>query len=397
MGKYQFSIIMLGDFQIYMNGKLVSEVVCRSKKAKNLLQYLLYFHHLVPAEELFHVFWADTDNPKNALKVLVHRLRTFLIQGGVPENVECIIQRQGGYAWNPALETEIDTERFLACFRDATSGQLDRNHQAQVAALGLSLYKGKFLDEAESWMDAPSAELHQSYLKLVHIMCTFYQEEGQSEELVNLCQQALQYNPLDEAINRELIVGLLACGRSQQALEQYRYVTNAYFDAFGVQVSEELRAVYQYILDAEEASRLDIDSIGEQLEEKTPGAGAFVCEYNIFRELYRIEARCLDRYGGRIYLGLLTISATHREQINDTVLSRQMAVLLEVARNSLRRGDIISQFSESQYVLLLPTVTYESGMMVLDRIRNNFKQQNPRSPIVILGRLRPLRALDSNT
>jgi hypothetical protein len=174
-------------------------------------------------------------------------------------------------------------------------------------------------------------------------------------------------------------------------------VTNAYFDAFGVQVSEELRAVYQYILDAEEASRLDIDSIGEQLEEKTPGAGAFVCEYNIFRELYRIEARCLDRYGGRIYLGLLTISATHREQINDTVLSRQMAVLLEVARNSLRRGDIISQFSESQYVLLLPTVTYESGMMVLDRIRNNFKQQNPRSPIVILGRLRPLRALDSNT
>ena len=95
-------------------------------------------------------------------------------------------------------------------------------------------------------------------------------------------------------------------------------------------------------------------------------------------------------------MGLLTISATHREQINDTVLSRQMAVLLEVARNSLRRGDIISQFSESQYVLLLPTVTYESGMMVLDRIRNNFKQQNPRSPIVILGRLRPLRALDSN-
>ncbi len=44
----------------------------------------------------------------------------------------------------------------------------------------------------------------QSYLKLVHIMCTFYQEEGQSEELVNLCQQALQYNPLDEAINQLL-------------------------------------------------------------------------------------------------------------------------------------------------------------------------------------------------
>ena len=38
----------------------------------------------------------------------------------------------------------------------------------------------------------------------------------------------------------------------------------------------------------------------------------------------------------------------------------------------LRAGDVVARYSGSQYVVLLPTCTYESGKMVLKRIEDNF-------------------------
>ena len=326
----------------------------------------------------------------------MHRLRTALQQGGVPADIDCIIQRQGGYEWNPALALSVDIDRFEASYREATSGQVDGDRQAQLLTLGIQLYRGRFLADGELWMAAPAEILHNAYRKMVQLMCTLYHEQGNMEELVALCQAALHHDPVDEMLSRELIAGLLACGRSQDALSHYHHITDLYYNQLGIQVSEELRELYQHILETEGDVDLDIDSIRDKLEEKTPCTGAFVCEYGIFKDLYRIQARCLDRYGGRVFLALLTVSSAHRDHLNPRVLARQMGMLLETVCTSLRKGDVIARFSASQYVLLLPTVTYESGMLVLERIRTNFRREYPKSPVVILGKLRPLKPMDED-
>ncbi len=70
-----------------------------------------------------------------------------------------------------------------------------------------------------------------------------------------------------------------------------------------------------------------------------------------------------------------------------------MKTLMETARASLRKGDILAQFSASQCVLLLPTVTYESGRAVLMRIQERFSRLCSPEKVTVDGKLRPIRPI----
>ena len=51
-----------------------------------------------------------------------------------------------------------------------------------------------------------------------------------------------------------------------------------------------------------------------------------------------------------------------------------MPHLVETLKKSLRPGDAVAQFSDSQYVILLSACTYEGGMLVANRIISKFYQ-----------------------
>ena len=67
-----------------------------------------------------------------------------------------------------------------------------------------------------------------------------------------------------------------------------------------------------------------------------------------------------------------------------------MQNLLGVIRSSLRRGDVASRCSVSQYILLLPQANYENSCMVCDRIVKAFGRQYPHSPAVLRFSVQPL-------
>ena len=94
----------LGRFEIYVDDQLVSGQIGRSKKLKHLAEYLILNHHrAVPNDEIIEALWPNEEskNPRNALKILVHRLRTTLAAGGAPQDMEFIIARQRSCRWNP--------------------------------------------------------------------------------------------------------------------------------------------------------------------------------------------------------------------------------------------------------------------------------------------------------
>ena len=52
-------------------------------------------------------------------------------------------------------------------------------------------------------------------------------------------------------------------------------------------------------------------------------------------------------------------------------------------RTSLRKGDVVSQFSASQFALLLPMDSKESGALVMERIKKNFYKRYSRSNVIL--------------
>lgn len=61
---------------------------------------------------------------------------------------------------------------------------------------------------------------------------------------------------------------------------------------------------------------------------------------------------------------------------------------------SLRRGDVVTRFSPTQYLLLMSALTFENGQMVLRRIRHSLKKNYPRSPLKITASLQPIDPLN---
>ncbi|MDO4270931.1 MAG: BTAD domain-containing putative transcriptional regulator [Eubacteriales bacterium] len=392
--QHEISACLLGEFSIAVDGSTVSGPLTHSKKLRGVAQYLLlHADRPVSHTELYEAFWPGekSANPRAALKTLMHRLRGALVEGGAPETVQFFVVQQGTYQWNPALRADIDVNEFERLWQELQSGGLRQAQRIARLQRMTALYRGRLLNDTELWMIAPAAYLHGCYLKAVNELCELLFETDRQDEIVTVCRAALRFDELDESLNIRLIHALVATGRTQEAMAQYQHVTELCYDEFGVQVSDELRALYRKIARAEQATELDVDNVRDSLEEKTGPSGAYVCEYGIFQDIYRIEERCLSRYGGRIFLGLLTVTDAYCDQPEQPVLAKAMDQLLTAARTSLRNCDVVARFSPAQYVLLLPTVTYETGQMVLERIRKAFRRLNPRSPVVLSCKLRPLR------
>ena len=106
--------------------------------------------------------------------------------------------------------------------------------------------------------------------------------------------------------------------------------------------------------------------------------GAFICDYEIFKNMYRLKARDASRSGRAIFIGLITLTDMCGHLPKKELLCIAMEKLLDSIHESLRKSDVISRFSATQYILMLPSHTYENGQMVMERIAKNFHDANPK-------------------
>jgi hypothetical protein len=54
---------------------------------------------------------------------------------------------------------------------------------------------------------------------------------------------------------------------------------------------------------------------------------------------------------------------------------------------------VFTRYSVSQYLILLPAISYENCEMVLKRIQRSFRTENPHSKVIITYKTQPLKPL----
>ncbi len=100
--------------------------------------------------------------------------------------------------------------------------------------------------------------------------------------------------------------------------------------------------------------------------------------------------RNLERLGATMFLAIIMISPYNDQEIDSIRQDNIMSGLLDILRKNLRKGDTITRFAPNIYALLLPTVNYNTGGMVLERIKRSFYKSYPNSNIVFNYRVGPL-------
>ena len=210
------------------------------------------------------------------------------------------------------------------------------------------------------------------------------------QKVVEVCEKAIIIDRFDEKLHEQLILAFYNVGWQQKALEHYDYITNLFYRELGVKVSDRLRSIYRDIIKTEKSVETDLDIIKNDLREATSVEGAFFCEYEIFKDVYRLQARSIARNGQTVYIGLLTVTDFNSGIPDSKLLNNAMDHLEGAIRLSLRKGDVAARFSAAQYVVLLPTVTFESGSKVLERIVKRFSREHRNIPVIIHTKLQPL-------
>lgn len=384
----------LGGFSITAGGKEITDSNNQSKKPWSLLEYLVVFQKKdISVNELIETIWADDPgvNPGGALKTLMFRSRKLLEPLGIPVQ-KLLVQQRGSYAWTQEYPTVLDIDQFESVCSKVLARDSEVNEELLPLCLeGLELYKGDFLPKAEyeSWVIPISTYYHSLYQKLVLKTIQILLHKEDYSGITSICQTAIGIEPFDEQFHYYLVYSLYMDNHTSQAIEQYNHTLDLFYNEFSISPSEHFKDLYKTIRNKEQGITTNLSVIQEALKEEA-STGAFYCEYPVFRDLYQLERRAIERTGDSIYLCLMTLSDREGEVPKMTVLNTAMDHLNNAIRSSLRCSDVYTRYSVSQFIILLPTVTAEKGEMVLKRIITNFRKLYSRKDLSIDYKLQPM-------
>lgn len=383
-------ISMMGNFLIYINEQRVENPVSKSRKGTALMEYLvLHREEPVPNQQLLRALWPEhsVSNPENALKTLVSRMRTLLNQ--MSDGLgNCIVSDRGAYHWQSLPDMHIDVLELMNLF-DAVGEERDPEKQREMYRRIIELYQGDLYQTGDLDGDTGFAQqLHTQYLSAVYDFIELLRKAEDYGAICSACRAALEVDSFDDRLHIELMKAMISMNRTSDALVQYKHATNLNYRYLGAAPSPEMTAFYQEMNRARQTLESNLDAIRQELHNSSNvDRGAFVCDYEMFKAIYNLEMRNLERLGTTMFLGIVMVGDT--DELNMDSLRQDNIVngLIEILRENLRKGDIITHFSPSVVALLLPTVNYKTGTMVMERIRKLFFEHYPNSDIPFHYRL----------
>ena len=297
----EIEIQLLGGFAITVDGRVHDTLPTKSRRGVSLMTYLILQRgKAVAIQRLARELWGSrrSDNPENALKTLISRLRSLL--NAMADGLGSAIQsEQGAYRWKNLPGVKVDVLEFIELAEELKQ-DVPEAVRWEKSRRALALYQGDLFQNGDMVNGSMQVSwLHKSYLE----------------------------------------------------------------------------TVYAYV---------------EMLKERdSQRSGPFFCDYSAFREIYNIQYRNLERLGSTMFLGVIMVAGQGRE-LSDIARESAMAGIQEILRRNLRKGDIVTRFSPVIYAMLLPTVDYGTGGMVMERIEHLFYQEYPGGSVTIQHRISPL-------
>ena len=384
VGDGMLTINTLGKFQVMNAENVMNEDDIRSPKLTNLLVYLIVHRdRTLTLDDMAEALWQEeeTNNPSGALKNLMYRLRNLMKQ--YLGNEEFILTNRGSYRWNPDVAVTADFEEFEKMYQQSRQKNISDADAIHFLEKSVDIYQGDFMAKiAEmNWIITLNTYYHSMYLSCVKKLCELYAKSELYDELDYLCSQAINYENLDEDLYYYLILARIKRNKMNLAMESYEKACRILKDQLGIRNSPKLCGIYDEILKMNKSGKADkMEEVCEDIAEENP-EGVFMCGYPVFREIYRLEARKISRLGEAEHILLLSLNSKDDEsgavsQADHFRIKNAMPHLEETLKKSLRIGDVAAQYSDSQYVILLPACTYENGMLVANRIVSKFYNDN---------------------
>lgn len=381
MEQDKIRINLFDEFSITKGDEQILKNLSGTRKTKLFVAYLLVNRdRAIPHKELFDLLWSGEEfaNPGTALRTLLYRFRSMLESEQAGQLDNAVISRRGTYQWNKNLDVEIDVLEFEKMANAGMNLTYSENHRKECLKNAITLYKGQLLPDfkSEPWMISKATYYRDLYALSVEEYIKILKKHGEYLEIANTAQNALSILGSSELIELEGTMAKLALvsGSNKDAdLEKYynkvyELTANLYDDAKDVQ---------------------------EDLEDDTVEQKAFVCDYNTFKEIYRLQRRMQARTKATMFLGLVDIRITEEDESDENSLELIMQEIVECCSYQLRCGDAVCRRKDAQLAILFPADSYEDAIGVLERLKRVSKERTGKKAVIVYN-LRTLKNAREN-
>jgi DNA-binding SARP family transcriptional activator len=362
----------LGSFQMTDGNVVMGDEGLRSVMLSRLLMYLLlYREKTLTTEDIISAIWQEEEieNPAGALKNLMYRLRKALNAHWGEQ--EFILTNRGAYQWNPQVEVNLDIEKFERLINMAKHENI-LDKAVVMYEQAIDLYQGDFMPKLTDmhWILTLNTYYHSLYLTCVKALAELYIKMERYEDVEQICTEALKFESGDEQLYCYQIEARMRCGKIGLAMESYDKARTIMEEELGIRKTTILNKVYEELLAISKGgTSYNIAEIKKDIQEDDP-TGVFMCGYPVFKEIYHLEVRKSIRSEEPEKLVLLTLEAQPEDtqEVGEFRIRQAMGALEETISECLRVGDVAARYSDSQFIILLPTCTEDLAMLVANRI-----------------------------
>ena len=381
-------VLTLGDFDIVKSGRSLMMDGSRANKRLELLKYFItYRDKKLTPEYIAEDLWSDSDiaDPKNALRTQVFRLRKMLDEMGLKsdgqggsENYLGISFQNGFYVLNVGENCLIDAALFEENIKTADKARdKDPDQAIEKYKEAIRLYRGQYLADISDreWVFTIRNRYHRLYVQSLIRLFELLKAKGRNREIVEYFEHAVSYEPFEEALHVFFLEALLELGEYKQALSHYNYITGRMFREMSVKPSPVLKGMYRRIVAGDKnIHSTDISVLTRNFSFDDDMEGALFCDLEYFRTIYNLEERRSLRAQNKECLGLVTVT-TENTEVSQDKLNKATETLKTVLKESLRRGDVFTQWNRHQMIVMLTDVQRDALDLISRRIRKRFNDK----------------------
>ncbi len=345
MDGVKYSCKLLGSFRIECNGNHIDLTEKLGNQLSSLFAFLLCNHNqLITKERIMDTFWPDSENPGNALKYAIFRLRSSLskIEG---MNEEWIVTGNNGYQIQPEISYSLDIEEFENYISIAKQNDDIESYQKAI-----DLYSGNLLEGIDSeWIDVDRGYYKSIAVQACNTLCSFYLENKKGKEAIKIAEKGLSLDDLDEQLIASYLRGLILDKKYNQAMNYYQYANKRYKDKLGMSLDSIAGEKFTAILTSQGKSTFDEKEKQYVRQEKVTMSASGPLEVDI----KALNAICLFvmRNADRIKISGYVLKVSVEK--NNSDYKRVMDDLLSIFKLSFRKSDVIAKVNDYEYAIFL--------------------------------------------
>lgn len=362
----------LGEFDIMSNGQSILQQSSRTYKLFKLFVYFLTFRNKkLSPENIIDSLLSDNESgdPKNMLRTQIFRLRRVLkslLPEGEDESKYMSINFTNGYYCLEVGENIcIDVDEFESLIKQADV-EYDYNIEISVELYrkALKCYNGLYLfnNAYEVWLVPTRNYYHRLYLKTLYKLIDILKENNENDQVITLCEESLLVEPYEENIHINLMEAMLKQGQQKSALNHYEYSSELLEKELDSKPSSDFIGLLNKIQNySTRKTDVNLVSIQDDLDENNL-LGAMQCTPESFKFLFNLQKRKSIRNSENDYLCIVNLNKNKMKNSRD---------LSELFRNSLRKGDVFTFWSQNQVLILLHNAKRSGPDVIEQRIMNN--------------------------